>query len=165
MSFPGTFIIIAFAHCLNWAMALSLALTSVATSGSGMLVLFSPARYSSPPSLANHSGEKPSVSVAKTAWQTSLSSSSGLWCGFRTSSEWPANEETGMRALDDGKRVLKTRGDQAPEVITRRAHGTVTDCQSPCESRSCRLGSYTLCPTQRHRSLRSSSRIRRRRRL
>lgn len=88
-------------------------------------MLLSPARYSSPPNLANHSGEKPSVSVAKTAWQTSLSSSSDLWCGFRTSSEWPAKEETGMRAFEDGKRVLKTRGDHAPEVMTRRLHGTV----------------------------------------
>jgi hypothetical protein len=83
-----------------------------------------PARYSSPPVRANHSGEKPSVSVAKTAWQTSLSGSSGLKWGLRTSSEWPPREDIGIRVVAVGKRALKTRGDQAPEVMTRRVHGT-----------------------------------------
>lgn len=94
-------------------------------SGSGTVVVLSPPRYSSPPNLANHSGEKPVVSVAKTAWQTSLSSSSGLKFGFRTSSECPASGEMGMRDLEAGKRVPKTRGDQAPDAITSREHGTV----------------------------------------
>jgi hypothetical protein len=29
-----------------------------------------------------------------------------------------------IRVLAAGKRVVKTRGDQAPDVMTRRAHGT-----------------------------------------
>jgi hypothetical protein len=87
-------------------------------------VLFKPARYSSPPVRANHSGEKPSVSVAKTAWQSSLSASSGLKCGLRTRSEWPPSAEMGIRVVALGKRVLKTRDDHAPDVITRRVHGT-----------------------------------------
>lgn len=115
----------AFAHIFSCSIALPLALTSVATSGSEIVVLFRPARYSSPRILANHSGEKPSVSVAKIAWQTWSSGPSGLKCGLRTSSEWPPSEEMGIRVLEVGKRVLKTRGDQAPAVMTRRVHGTV----------------------------------------
>lgn len=45
--------------------------------------------------------------------------------GLRTSSEWPASEEMGIRVCALGKRVEKTRGDQAPEVMRRRVHGTV----------------------------------------
>lgn len=130
ISFSGTATIITCAHCLNCSIAFSLGRTSVATSGSGTVVLFRPPRYNSPPSRANHSGEKPSVSVAKMAWQASVSASVGLKCGFRTSREWPASGEMGMRDLEAGKRVVKTRGDQAPEAITRREHGTVFEIVS-----------------------------------
>jgi hypothetical protein len=34
----------------------------------------------------------------------------------------------GIRVADEGKSVLKTRGDHAPDVITRRVHGTA-ECQ------------------------------------
>lgn len=125
ISVPGALIIIALAHCFSCSIAFGLACTSVATSGSGIVVLFNPARYSSPPILANHSGEKPKVSVAKTAWQTSLFVSAGLKWGFRTRSEWPPSEEIGIRVEAEGKSVVKTRGDQAPEDITRRVHGTM----------------------------------------
>jgi hypothetical protein len=87
-------------------------------------VLFRPARYNSPPVRAYHSGEKPSVSAAKTAWQVSLSGSLGLKCGLRRSIEWPPRQDTGIRVVAVGKRVLKTRGDHAPQVMTRRVHST-----------------------------------------
>lgn len=40
-------------------------------------------------------------------------------------SEWPANGEIGIRVEDVGKSVLKTLGVQAPDVKTRRVHGTI----------------------------------------
>jgi hypothetical protein len=49
----------------------------------------------------------------------------GLKCGLRTRSECPPKAEIGIRVVEIGKRVLKTRGDHAPEVITSRVHGTV----------------------------------------
>jgi hypothetical protein len=144
----------AIAHALSCSIAVSLALTSVATSGSGVVVLVRPARYNSPPMRANHSGEKPSVSVAKTAWQVSLSGLFGLKCGLRTRSECPPRAEIGMRVVELGKRVLKTRGDQAPLVITRRVHGTVR--YELEKSRSESKWSYILSP--RHLGL-SESRL------
>jgi len=86
--------------------------------------VFSPARYSSPPTLENHSGENPKLSVANTAWQTSVSLSVGWWNGFRTRRECPASEEIGTRTVDLGKSVVKTRGVQAPEVMRRRVQET-----------------------------------------
>ena len=70
------------------------------------------------------------MSVANTAWHVSFSSFCGLKNGFRTSSEWPASEETGIRVFALGNSVEKTRGDQAPDVIRRRVHGT-TPVSSP----------------------------------
>lgn len=66
-------------------------------------------------------------SVAKRAWQISESAclEDGSWKGLRTRREWPASEEMGIRVVDSGKREMKTWGDQAPEVMTRRVHGTV----------------------------------------
>lgn len=53
----------------------------------------------------------------------------------------------GMRDLEVGKRVLKRRGDQAPEEITRRVHGTVVDkgVISICVVCECLVGNLTLC--------------------
>jgi hypothetical protein len=88
-------------------------------------VLFNPARYNSPPVRAKNSGEKPIVSVANIAWHISPSSSSGLRCGFLRSSECPPSADTGICVVEAGNSVLKTRGDHAPAVMTRRVHRTM----------------------------------------
>lgn len=114
-------------------------MTSLATSGRGIMVLLRPARYSSPPALEKYSGEKPSVSVANTAWQTSVSSS--LKKGFLRRSEWPASWEIGIRVVAFGKRLEKRRGDHAPAVMMMRVHGTgyVNVCSI------WELGGHTFC--------------------
>jgi hypothetical protein len=51
----------------------------------------------------------------------------------------------GMRVVEVGKRVLKTRGDHAPLVITRRVHGTVNSDEPGNDSRVSE-GTYILSP-------------------
>jgi hypothetical protein len=41
------------------------------------------------------------------------------------SREWPPRDEIGIRVVAVGNRVVKTRGDHAPLVMTSRVHGTV----------------------------------------
>jgi hypothetical protein len=102
-----------------------------------------PPRYISPPILLMIAGEKPGASVslsallrldisgekpmsspAKMAWHPA-SSCSVVQRGDLITSECPASGVIGILAVEEGKRVVKTFGDHAPAVITRRVHGTI----------------------------------------
>jgi hypothetical protein len=96
---------------------------SVAVSGRGIMAVFSPARYTSPPALEKNSGENPKFSVANTAWHIS-SVVPSLKKGFLRRREWPARGAIGILVVALGKSVEKTRGDQAPDAMIRRVHGT-----------------------------------------
>lgn len=59
------------------------------------------------------SGLNPLLVVVKTAWQPEVSWSA-VQRGERITIEWPASAEIGMLRGEEGKRVLKILGVQAP---------------------------------------------------
>jgi hypothetical protein len=101
-------------------MASGLGSTSLATSGTGIVVLFNPAIYISFLLLLNISGEKSSTSDAKTAWHVSPSFPVRRWRRM----EWPARAVTRTEMGDLGKRVLKRFGVQTPAVRIIVVQGT-----------------------------------------
>lgn len=89
-------------------------------------MLLRPAMKTSPPIRENNSGENPRVSVAKTAWHVS-SSSSPSKKGFLMRTEWPANGAIGILVFAFGNSVEKILGDHAPPVMTSLEHGTTNN--------------------------------------